>query len=59
MAMKSARSNLGDWVEAVETEQPMPATTYQGWAKIAWSYGMRELRDISHILKENKNYKLD
>lgn len=42
--MKSAQKHLGDWVDAVEAKEPMNGRVSMGWAKIAWSYGMRELK---------------
>ena len=41
--MKVAEKYLGDWIDSVKCEEPISAKVSIGWAKIAWSYGMREL----------------
>lgn len=38
-----------DWVAEMDAEIEMPAKTHQGWAKIAWTYGMRELKKAVEI----------
>jgi ADP-ribosyl-[dinitrogen reductase] hydrolase len=48
-----------DWVAEIDAEIEMPAKTHQGWAKIAWTYGMRELKKAVEIYKQNKSYKFD
>lgn len=38
-----SQDNLSSWASQID-EEPMNATINQGWAKIAWTYGMKELR---------------
>ena len=58
-SMKAAQKSLGDWTNAVEAEAPLNGRVNMGWAKIAWSYGMRELKEIKETLEKNPDYKLD
>jgi len=51
MAIKEASSKMEEWVKEVQTELPMDGKKNIGWAKIAWSYGMRELKQLAMMLQ--------
>lgn len=38
---------LEDWFKQAKKVDKMPATVKIGWAKIAWTYGMQELRRLA------------